>query len=65
MLDKIINNSNETTMRFQVIQNSCNVILNVDLIVVIDIYALLKNIVKFVDKSTQIVKIVELFEDSF
>ncbi len=48
----MINNSNETTMRFQVIQNNCNVILDIDLIVVIDIYALLKNIAKFVNKLT-------------
>ncbi len=31
----------------------------------IDIYALLKNIAKLVGKSTQIVKIVESFEDNF
>ncbi len=39
-------------MRFQVIQDSCNVILNVNLIVVIDIYILFKNIVEFANKST-------------
>jgi hypothetical protein len=37
-------------MRFQVIQDSYNVIFDVDLIVVIDIYALLKNIVEFANK---------------
>ncbi len=51
MLNKITNSSNETMMRFQIIQDSCNVIFNVDFIVVIDVYALLKNIVEFVDKS--------------
>ncbi len=52
MLNKITNNSNKITMRFQVIQDSCNVILNVNLIVVIDIYILFKNIVEFANKST-------------
>ena len=33
------NSSNETTTRFQAIQDSCNVILDVDLIVMINIYA--------------------------
>jgi hypothetical protein len=39
-------------MRFQVIQNSYNIILNINFIVVIDIYILLKNIVEFVNKLT-------------
>jgi len=51
MLNKMTNNSNKTMMRFQTIQNNCNVILNVDLIIVIDIYALFKNIVEFASKS--------------
>ncbi len=63
MLNKITNSLNETTMRFQATQDSCNAIFDVDLIVVINIYALLKNIVEFANKST--FKIVESFEDSF
>ncbi len=52
MLSKMTNSSNETTTRFQAIQDSCNAILDIDLIVVINIYALLKNIAKFANKST-------------
>jgi len=50
MLNKITNNSNKTTMRFQVIQDNYNVIFNVNFIIVIDIYTFLKNFVKFASK---------------
>jgi hypothetical protein len=52
MLNKITNNLNETTMRFQVIQDNCNAIFDIDLIVVINIYAFLKNIVEFANNTT-------------
>ncbi len=65
MLSKMTNSSNETTTHFQAIQDSCNAILDVDFIIVVDVYALLKNIVKFASKLAQIVKIVKSFEDSF
>ncbi len=63
LLNKIINSSNKTTIRFQTIQDSYNTIF--DFIVEIDVYALLKNIVKFVNKLIQIVKIIKLFKDNF
>jgi len=65
MLNKITNSSNKTTTHFQAIQNSCNAIFNINFTIVINIYAFLKNIVKFASKLTQIVKIVELLEDNF
>ncbi len=52
-------------MRFQAIQDSYNIIFNINFIIVIDIYILLKNIAKFANKLSQIVKIIKLFEDSF
>jgi len=52
MLNKITNSSN-------------NAIFNINFTIVINIYAFLKNIVKFASKLTQIVKIVELLEDNF
>ncbi len=52
MLNIITNSSNKTTTYFQVIQDSCNAILDIDFIVVIDIYALFKNIVEFASKLT-------------
>ncbi len=37
-------------MRFQAIQDSYNIIFNINFIIVIDIYILLKNIAKFANK---------------
>ncbi len=52
MLSKITNSLNETTMRFQAIQDSCNAILDVNSTIVVNVYAFLKDIVKFASKST-------------